>query len=144
MTNIVREIISMINLTELSKSQSPDFLALNHDQLGEPEKKPSKMRNIVQEIDGERYGSKKEAKDAQNFSLAVRQGEYYLYIHHFIVKLPGSIKMELDHLLINNKLEIEVYETKALDKKGKFRMTRDWRNKQKLFEATYGIKIKII
>jgi hypothetical protein len=108
--------------------------------------KPSKHRNIrTKDLDGETYDSGIEAADAANFVRAVNGGQYLLYKHHLTVKLPGGIRMQLDHFLINNKLQIEVYDSKAWDEKtGSYLITPDWRNKQKLFQETYGIEIKII
>jgi hypothetical protein len=103
----------------------------------------SKYRNVrTKDPDGEVYDSGKEAADAVEFTRAVMAGEYVLYKHHVTVKLPGGIKMELDHFLVNNKLQLEIFDSKSSD--GKATKTRDWINKKKLFEATYGITIQII
>ena len=105
--------------------------------------KVNKFRNIkVKDPDGETYDSGKEAKDARDFTLAVRAGEYLLYKHHLVVPLPGGIQIELDHFLLNKKFQPEVFDTKSED--GKATKTRDWINKKKLFEDTYHICIKII
>jgi hypothetical protein len=113
---------------------------LNPDVFQEKPKKRSKYRNIRQEAAGMHFDSGKEAEDAYKFMVGVRAGEYLVYLHHVTVSLPGNIKMELDHLLINNQLEIEVFDSKG----GDATVTRDWKNKAKLFKATYGKEIRII
>ncbi len=124
---------------------SDEVKALNPDMFPPVEKKPSKYRNVPVKLDGMSFDSGKEAVDAGKFALGVRAGEWIAYLHHVRVKLPGNILMELDHVLINKQFEVEVYETKAFDKKtGKPIMTQDWKLKAKLFEATYEKKIQII
>jgi hypothetical protein len=109
-------------------------------------KKPSKWHNIKEnDPDGEVYDSGREASDAAKFKALVRSGEYLLYVHHMVVPLPGGVKIELDHFLLNRKLQPEVFDTKLFDEKtGKFICTPDWNNKRKQFEDLYGIKIKLI
>lgn len=132
-------------------TKNEELLALN-PELGEflgsgsSGRKPSKWHNIKQmDPSGETYGSGREADDALMFTKAVQSGEYLGYLHHFWVPLPGGIRMELDHVLINKQMQLEVFETKLFDKDtGKHICTRDWRNKQKIFEATYHIKIQLI
>jgi hypothetical protein len=127
---------------------NPDLVKNNPDlvPLAGTKKKERKYHNEpVTGADGETYGSGKEAADAQNFILAVHAGKYVLYAHHVRVKLPAGIIMELDHLVVDDQLKVWVFETKGISKKtGKPRMTRDWRNKQKLFEEKYHLKIQII
>jgi hypothetical protein len=118
-------------------SVSEDVKRLNPDVFQEEKpKKRSKYGNVRQ---GD-FDSGKEAEDAYKFMMAVRAGEYVAYLHHVTVSLPGNIKMELDHLLINNQLEVEVFDSKG----GHATLTRDWKNKAKLFKATYGKEIRVI
>jgi hypothetical protein len=121
---------------------SEDIKRLNPDvfQQEEKPKKRSKYGNVGQDSAGMHFDSGKEAEDAHKFMMAVRAGEYIAYLHHVTVSLPGNIKMELDHLLINNQLEVEVFDSKG----GNATVTRDWKNKAKLFKATYGKEIGII
>jgi hypothetical protein len=108
--------------------------------------KPSKFRNIrTKDPDGETYDSGKEAEDARKFFQAVMAGEYLLYKHHLGVKLPSGNRMVLDHVLINKWMQLEVYDSKAFDKKtGKYLMTDDWRNKANEFKRAFNIEIKSI
>jgi len=133
---------------DLKKIMANEDVASRNPELAEEIKnvaKPSKYHNVVTgDFSGERYGSKKEEQDAADFRMQVFAREIYAYIHHLVVDLPGGVKMELDHFIITKDLKIEVYETKALNKKGKFIKTRDWRNKQKQFEDKYEIQIKLI
>jgi hypothetical protein len=140
----------MTDLLDIAKwaKGNPELLKRNPEivqMLGNSEASVSvsKYRNVrTKDPDGEVYDSGKEAADAVKFSQAVRAGEYILYKHHVMINLPGSIKMELDHFLVNNQMQIEIYDSKSSD--GQATKTRDWVNKKKLFEATYGIKIGII
>lgn len=104
--------------------------------------KKTKYNNTRYVIDGEVYDSGREAEHAGKFRAAVSAGVYLIYIHHFVVTLPGNIRMELDHFLVTDGLKIEVWDTKASD--GKATVTREWINKRKLFEATFGIKIRTL
>jgi hypothetical protein len=121
---------------------SSDVKRLNPEvfQVEEEPKKRSKYYNVRQKAAGMHFDSGKEAEDAQKFLMGVAAGEYIAYLHHVVVSLPGDIKMELDHLVINNRLEVEVFDSKG----GKATLTRDWKNKAKLFRATYGKEIQII
>jgi hypothetical protein len=137
----------MLDVARWAKN-NPDLLKKNPElagmlHAGEMPAKVSKFRNIrTKDPDGETYDSGREAADAVKFAQAVLAGEYLLYKHHLVVPLPGGIKIELDHFLINKKLQPEVFDTKSSD--GKATKTRDWINKKKLFESTYGIPIQII
>ncbi len=104
------------------------------------------MGNVrTTDLDGEVYGSGKEAEDARNFILAVRAGEYLLYKHHVWITLPSGNKMELDHVLVDKTFKVHVFDTKAFDDKTqKYLSTREWKNKAKEFKAAYGFDIKII
>jgi hypothetical protein len=104
--------------------------------------KRSKFGNRRQIIDGEVYDSGKESSDAGKFKLGVRNGDYILYIHHFVVPLPGGYDIEIDHYLVNSKLQQEFYDSKSED--GKATVTRLWINKKKAFKAAYGFDIKIL
>lgn len=138
--------ISNINL------QNDDLLKRNPElanMLGPTSsagKKRSKHLNvIVKDPGGEVYDSGKEAADAANLALAVRSGEYLAYIHHLVVKLPSGNKLELDHVLINNMLQVEVFDSKAFDEKTqKYLSTPEWKAKAKEFKAKFGFEIKRI
>jgi hypothetical protein len=108
--------------------------------------KGSKWHNKpAKSLEGETFDSGKEADDALKFTQAVQAGFYRAYLHHVVVELPGGVKMELDHLVLNKKLQVEVYDSKLLDKAtGKFICTPEWRNKKKQFEEIYGLKITLI
>ena len=138
-------------MTELAdiNFKNEDILKRNPELLqfvGSRPKKPSKWHNIKHmDPDGEVYGSGREAEHARIFVKAVQSGEYIAYLHHLWVTLPGGIRIELDHVLINNKFQIEVFDSKLYDEHDqKFICTDKWRVKQKLFEGTYGIKIQLI
>jgi hypothetical protein len=121
--------------------RNPELNSLLHS--GEMPAGVSKYRNVrTKDPDGEVYDSGKEAADAVKFAQAVKAGEYVLYAHHVRVTLPSGNKLELDHVLINNQFQVEVYDTKALDyKTGKYISTPDWKNKAKEFKAAFGIEI---
>ena len=121
---------------------SPEVRQLNPGVFQEVPKKPRKYHNVPRLMDGMSFDSGKEATDARDFMTAVAGGAYIAYLHHVTVKLPGNITMELDHVLINNQFEVEIFDSKSSD--GEATATRDWKNKAKLFEETYGKKIKII
>ncbi|MDD5511385.1 MAG: hypothetical protein PHI12_11350 [Dehalococcoidales bacterium] len=139
-------------MTELADIdlKNPDLLARNpvlQQLVGPPAAgKGSKWHNKpATDLSGETYGSGREAEDARKFVQAVMAGEYLAYHHHLKVKLPGGVIMELDHVLINNKLQVEVFDTKLFDeKKQKFICTDKWRTKQRVFEDVFGIKIQLI
>ena len=95
--------------------------------------------------DGEKYDSGIEAVHAGNFMAAVRSGEYLFYIHGMPVPLLGNQVIILDHVLINKRFEVEVYDSKPFDKRtGKFRCEDDFIVKKKVFEDLYKKEIKLI
>lgn len=134
----------------LKQPGSEDFARRNsalQAELGEQNKaRELKYHNHpTASLEGERFDSGKEAEDARNFTLAVRAGEYILYRHHVMIKLPSGNRLELDHVVIDNQMRVRIFDTKAQDKKtGKFLITREWKNKAKEFKAAYGFEIQII
>jgi hypothetical protein len=141
----------MTNLKDIHSDNSelwelnPELAKLFNPQKQEHQKVPKFHNVITKDLNGETYGSGLEADHSAKFVQSVKSGENLVYVHHLVVNLPGGVKMELDHFIVNGKLQPEVYETKARNKKtGRLIMTRDWRNKQKQFEDIYGIKIQIL
>jgi hypothetical protein len=119
------------------------------DTLGADKVKSTTPRNKYGNkptlADGHLYDSGKQAADATKFKAAVRNGNFAAYFPDVRFNLPGGIVIEVDHVVINRDLTVYLYDTKAWDKKtGKFRITRDSRNKMKLFRATFGKEIEII
>ncbi len=127
---------------DLSKV-SPDLKELNPDifrwQKDMP-KKQSKYHNVRQTLDGMSFDSGKEAVDAQNFMLAVRAGEYIAYLHHVRFSLAGGIVYEADHVLINNDLTVDVFDSKGSNAV----ITKEYRLKRKLFRDRYKKEIREI
>ena len=143
MTDLLDVAMWAKNNPDLMKN-NPELQELVHS--GEMPAAVSKFRNIrTKDPDGETYDSGKEAEDARKFAQAVMSGEYLLYKHHLRVKLPSGNVMVLDHFLVNKWMQIEVCDSKALDKKtGQYRMTADWKNKANEFKRAFGIEIKSI
>jgi len=125
---------------------TPTDLNAYFGRSGDEKPKRSKEGNIQHVIDGERYGSGKEAVDAQNLRLAVKAGEYAAYFHHVRFRLlDDGTYYEADHVLINNDLTISVLDSKAFDvKTGEFRSTEKFRLKRKMFMQKYGHDIELI
>jgi hypothetical protein len=127
-----------------------DFLKLNPELAplvkGTSSSKGNTRKNrIIKSLDGQNYGSGKEAEDALKFTQAVMAGEYFYYIHDMLITLPSGNKMRLDHVLINKKMQVEVYDTKAYDIiRQKFRCEDDWEVKAREFKTVYGFAIKLI
>jgi hypothetical protein len=121
---------------------NPELPAL----MGPSSKKPLKYRNKpTTDLDGEHYDSGLESKHARDFTLAVRAGEYVLYKHHVTFTLAGGVKIEVDHLVIDQQGKVHCFDSKALDKKtGKHRFHPGFKNKMKQFKEQTGIEIEII
>ncbi|MDD5700630.1 MAG: hypothetical protein PHU23_01155 [Dehalococcoidales bacterium] len=128
---------------------NPDLRKLNPELGtllgGKPIKKQKYNNTRVTDPDGEKYDSGKEAEDARNFSLAVRAGEYLFYKHHFTVPLKGGVKFIIDHMLVNNQMQLEFFDSKPYDdRKQKFICEDDFVVKKKTFEDMYGFKLTLI
>lgn len=139
------------DLTDVANwaKNNPELIKLNPElasMVGNTSINLSKHRNIrVTDPDGEKYDSGQEAADASRFVAGVRSGEFLMYKHHVPVSLPGGIRMVIDHIVVTKSFQVELYDTKAWDEKTqRYLVTPDWRNKQKLFQDTFGIKIGII
>ncbi len=138
-----------MNQSELDKAlaSNPDLKVISSTSaldVSKPER--NKHGNIQRLIDGETYGSGKEAVDAQNFRLAVKAGEYIAYLHH--VRFPlldDGTYYEADHVLINNDLTVSVLDTKAFNQKtGKYLVTDKFSLKRRMFRQKYHQDIKLI
>ena len=116
---------------------------------GEAAPKKRKYLNTPTEYEGVIWASAHEAERA--FLLINQQAnkEIYALAYHvpFEVQPEGAEKIiyvaDFVYLeVIDGVLQIVVEDAKAWDKEtGKFRMTRDYRIKKKLFEAKYKIKL---
>jgi hypothetical protein len=130
-------------------ADNPELLNLNPElaKLVDPKKRKISTRRNVMHFgpDGERYDSGLEAKHAQEFTLAVRSGEYVAYFHSLPVPLPGNQVLIIDHVLINKQFQLEVYDSKPYDEKTqRFRCEDDFIVKKKVFEDIYKKEIKLI
>ena len=128
---------------------SDDVLALNPElaPLLTGEKKPSKFHNQPVISNGIRFDSGKEAARANELLLLLRAGEIIALVFHkrMPVHPEGSkpIYIEPDFIYVDKDLNIHVEDAKGFDvKTGKYRKTKDWIVKKKLFEAKYKIKIE--
>ena len=116
---------------------------------GEAAPKKRKYLNTPTEFEGVIWASAHEAERA--FLLINRQAnrDIYCLCYHcpFEVQPEGAEKIiyvaDFVYLeLIDGVLQIIVEDAKALDKKtGKFRHTREFTLKRKLFKGRYGIKV---
>jgi len=88
-------------------------------------------------MDGMSFDSGKEAVDARNFMLGVRDGEWVAYLHHVRFPLPGNTYYEADHVLINKDLTVSIFDSKAVPQQSR----REYKLKKKLFAEKYHKEI---
>lgn len=114
---------------DLSHAQAPPH---------RPGESCSKYRNIKTVVDGQRFDSKREARDYQSLLLRKRAGEIRAIIRQVSIPLlSGKRRMRLDFVCIMSDGSV-----RWLDSKGY--ATKDWLVKRDEVEAAYGIKIETL
>ncbi len=119
------------------------------DEHGAPVPKParkSKYDNVPTEVDGYRFASKLEAKYYVELELRRKAGEVLYYLRQVPFHLPGGVIYRVDFQIFSpapahcddpRLLQVEYVDTKGTD-------TQDSKNKIKLVQALYGVKIEIV
>ena len=96
-----------------------------------------KFNAVRTEIDGVKFGSKKEARFYSDLLLRKRAGEVVFFLMQVPFYLPGNVKYRLDFMVFKADGEIEFIEVKGMDlAMGKL--------KRKQTEALYPIKIEVV
>lgn len=86
--------------------------------------------------DGTRYGSKLEARYANELLLQVKAGVVAWYTQQVPFRLEGGVIYRCDFLVVRNPLAVEIIDCKGA-------MTQASRNKLKQVAARYGVDVLI-
>ena len=107
------------------------------------EKMKPKYNNVITEVDGIKFRSKKEAMYYQDLKVKVEQGVVTFFLRQVPFYLPGGVKYVADFVEF---LEFEqetsgdnFYQVEFIDVKGM--KTATYKMKKKMVEALYPIKI---
>ena len=99
--------------------------------------KPSKYRSIMEECQGIKFQSKKEAAFYRELCCRVHAGEIKFFLMQVPFRLAGGYTHRLDFMLIKTDGSIEYVEVKGRDlPMGKM--------KRKMVEAEYKIVISVV
>jgi hypothetical protein len=111
-----------------------------------PEKKPSKMRNVLTRVDGILFSSRAEANRYCELKLLMQTGVVKLFVRqpHFLLQEGyekdgewfGKLEYVADYLVCYTDGRVEIEDVKG-------RLTRTYIDKRKLFERKYP-QLKII
>lgn len=86
--------------------------------------------------DGARYGSKLEARYANELLLQVKAGTVCWYTQQVPFRLEGGVIYRCDFLVVRNPLAVEIIDCKGA-------MTQSARNKMKQVRARFGFDVLI-
>jgi hypothetical protein len=126
------------NLTEIPAHLRPSNLSAAQVPPHRPAERCNKYRNQPIVVDGQRFDSKREARDFQNLLLRKHAGEIRAIIRQVSIPLlSGKRRMRLDFVVIMSDGAV-----RWLDSKGF--ATKDWLIKRDEVEAAYGIKIETL
>lgn len=96
-----------------------------------------KFNAVRTELDGIKFGSKKEARYYSDLKLRKKSGEVVFFLMQVPFNLPGNTKYRLDFMEFHSNGEIKFIEVKGMDlPMGKL--------KRKQTEALYPVKIDVI
>lgn len=113
--------------------------SLGHAQgqpVATPATKPRKYRNVITEIDGIRFDSKREAAFYGDLKLLKASGQVSYWLRQVSVHLPGGTRYVVDFLVFYTDGRVEY-----IDVKGK--QTPEFKIKKREIEHHYPIQITI-
>jgi len=99
-----------------------------------PERKPSKYHSIMEECDGIKFQSKKEAKYYRELLCRVHAGEVKYFLRQVPFHLKGGVKYLVDFMEVMADGKIRYVDVKGYK-------TKIYEVKRKLVEAVYPVKI---
>jgi len=99
--------------------------------------KPSKYHAVIEECDGIRFQSKKEAKYYRELKARVFAGEVRYFLRQVPFHLKGGIKHVIDFVEFWGDGSVHYVEVKGF-------ATDMWKLKKKLVEDQYPIRIEVI
>lgn len=102
-----------------------------------PYRPKHKYRATRTELDGIKFGSKKEARYYQQLKILKRNGDIVFFLRQVPLHLPGGVRYVCDFQVFWANGTVEFVEVKGFP-------TPEWKIKKRLVEATYPIKITII
>lgn len=115
-------------------SISEDVRRLNPELDALVHKKPPKYHNRRTFAVDRTFESGLEAVRAGELALLEREREIFCLCYQVVVPLPGGIKYVADFVYLDKQLQVHVEDAKGV-------RTADYKNKKKLFEERYGVKI---
>jgi hypothetical protein len=140
---------STLDLPPAMRQQAEEQLGLPR-AANDPEFKTRKYHNVPVEIDGRKIPSKAQARRHLEIRQGVVSGAILGNLSEISVMLPGGSRMRLDELNNepvaypcescghHNVIPTLIFE----DTKGV--ITEAWEVKRKLFEASLGVKIRVL
>ena len=99
-----------------------------------PERKPSKYHAVMEECDGIKFQSKKEAKYYRELLCRVHAGEVRYFLRQVPFHLKGGVKYLVDFMEVMADGNIRYIDVKGYK-------TKIYELKRKLVEAAYPVKI---
>uniref|UniRef100_A0A6H2A2D7 DUF1064 domain-containing protein n=1 Tax=viral metagenome TaxID=1070528 RepID=A0A6H2A2D7_9ZZZZ len=97
--------------------------------------KPTKYHAVLEECDGIKFQSKKEARYYQELKVRVFAGEVAYFLRQVPFELAGGVKYRVDFMEILNDGRIRYVDVKG------FR-TPTYKMKRRMVEACYPVKIE--
>ena len=117
--------------------QYAEWLAMKGQPVPETKPKPSKYHAVMEECQGIKFQSKKEARVYRELCCRIKAGEIKFFLMQVPFRLAGGYKHLLDFLIVKTDGSIEYLEAKGRDlPMGKM--------KRKMVEAEYKIKIIVV
>lgn len=93
-----------------------------------------KFKNIITEVDGIKFRSKKEAKYYQELKLKQKAGIVLFFLFQIPIYLPGGVKYIVDFVEFMADENVNFVDVKGY-------RTPQYKTKKKLVEALYPFKI---
>ncbi len=121
----------------LTDQEYAQMMLKKGQQVTAPPAKPSKYHAVMEECQGIKFQSKKEAAFYRQVCCRVHAGEIRFFLMQVPFRLSGGYKHLLDFMLIKTDGSIEYVEVKGRDlPMGKM--------KRKMVEAEYKIRIEVV
>ena len=110
------------------KKNNPDLV------MAPPAPRPSKYRSIMEECQGIKFQSKKEARYFRELKARVFAGEVLYFLRQVPFDLVGGVKYRIDFMEVWNDGSIHWVDVKGFK-------TQTYKMKRRMVEASYPIKI---
>jgi len=97
----------------------------------------TKYHSTPTTVDGIRFHSKKEAAYYLHLKLLKAEGKIKYFLRQTVFHLPGNVRYAVDFMVVDNDGSVEFIDVKGF-------LNSHTKNKIKITEALYPIKIKLV